>query len=262
MKDYCIIFSIDDNKKSEYGFSEMGALLSYSLKMTIPHVDVYCGLFTNNILPVNILNILKANNVNIIKDNIFNTYDVSYFLRNYTMYYFSHIYNLLNEYKTLIYIDVDCIVLNDFLSEINDEILIEEVPESIKTHIEINYNDLDISKKLYFNWMQYITNTNKYLYDMDYTNIQDEKQSDIMISDRIEKSNLIKKRHKTTSYYPVRKLSKNTTVFHYDGFIDSGSFFKLKDIDEKLYNKYLLIIEKILKIKLHNDEEYWNEFTF
>jgi len=253
----CIIFSFESGV-DEYGYEEMAALLSYSIKKNMPNVSVYCGCFTNNLPGDKILKILKGNNVEVIKDYQFNSGNKNnYFLRNYTKYYFTHIYNLLEQYKKVIYLDIDCIVLSDFRKLINTNLICEEVPDKIIKKEELILNR-KLPKKLFYNWIQVLTNNNKYLYDLDYNKLRHEKDSDILISERIIKDNIKYTQPDFTAYYPKRDL-KNKYIFHYDGFIDSGSFYKLGEYLEfkNIYLYYIKVLKYILNIEIKNNKEYW-----
>jgi hypothetical protein len=223
-------------------------------------IHIYIGLFTNRLIDKDIIDQLKDNRCMIIKDLRFVTTEdsINYFLRNYCQYYFSNILNLLEEFSQLIYLDIDVILLDDITKlKINEnEILVEEVPPLIKK-LEEPYIG-SIEHPLYYNWYSIVTRTNKHIFNIDYENNKYLKESDILISKNINESNLGIIHQTDGAYYPKHQLMGNTILFHYDGFIDSGTFYKLEETNLKLYKRLYLYITKILKIKIDNSINYWD----
>jgi hypothetical protein len=61
------------------------------------------------------------------------------------------------------------------------------------------------------------------------------------------------------AYYPKTKLLPSTIAFHYDGFIDSGSFWKLEQFFPQMHKKYLSYAKYILNITQENDKRFWDD---
>lgn len=253
-----VIFALE---KSNYepGYEKMAILLVKSIIDTNPDIDVYCGLFTNRAPSLVTLGRLEAMGVKIITDVRFKSKqdDVNYFLRNYCCYHFSHEMNLLEQYDRLTYLDIDVIVLGklDFSFPSNG-LLVERVPD----HIVLREKEYigDISSPLYYNWVSIVTNDNKHIFDIDYSNCMYMKQSDIAVSKKISESNLTLVDQNVGAYYPKHTLSGSSVLFHYDGFIDSGSFYRLEEYNPSLYKKYAMYVEHGLGINLNNDRGYWD----
>lgn len=257
---FCIVFSVE-NSDSEPNFEKMSVLLANSIRDTMPNVDVFCGMFTNRNISEPTLKMLKAKNVTIIEDEKFivDSNSINFFLRNYTKYYFTHEMNLLEDYDYVLYVDIDVIFIKPFNVTIpNNSIIVEEVPEYIKNSKEKDYIGI-VSIPLYYNWYDIITNDNKHIFDINYKEYDICKTSDIVISKNITNSSLELIPQTVGAYYPKHGLNNESQLFHYDGFIDSGYFYKLKDSNEKLYKKYCILVEKILKIKITNIPDFWDK---
>ncbi len=254
----CIILTTDNNL-DEPEYAKLIILLIKSIRKYNSTIYIILGEFTNRTLDYNIKKEILKMNVHILRDIIFESSptDINYFLRNFCKYYFSSKYNLLEKFNNLIYLDTDVIVLDDVnkLTINNNEIIVEEVPSFIKK-LEEPYIGV-IEHKLFYNWFDIINNSNKHIFDINYHNNRYLKDSDILISKRILESNL-KIIHQTVgAYYPKHKLTENSILFHYDGFIDSGSFYKLKEYNNLLYKQYKVYIENILKIKIENNKQFY-----
>jgi hypothetical protein len=61
------------------------------------------------------------------------------------------------------------------------------------------------------------------------------------------------------AYYPKTKLLPSTIAFHYDGFIDSGSFWKLEQFFPQMHKKYSSYAKYILNITQENDKRFWDD---
>lgn len=243
-----IVFSVEASTY-EPNYEKMSILLAKSIRDTNPDANIYCGLFTNRTISDSTRKMLHKYNVTIIESIKFEVLDdsVNYFLRNYTMHYFS---NILEEF---LYVDIDVIVLDDLKPLYNDCIFVEEVPQHILEREE-KYFELP-NHRLYYNWYQMVTINNRWLYDMDYSKYKYMKDSDIEVSRRLSKmTNLIEQTK--GAYYPKHSLN-DSLLFHYDGMIDSGSFYKLKDYDLKKYKQYKIFIESVLQMEIDNDDQYW-----
>ncbi len=254
MNNFCIVFSVEKNV-DEPNYEKMAVLLAKSIRDTMPNVDIHCGVFTNRVPSQETIKQLIDLDVGMNFNKKFEVEDesVNYFLRNYTKYYFS---KLLDKYNYIVYVDIDVIFLKPFIYQLpKNSVLVEEVPDYIIDK-EVKYLR-GYKGKLYYNWFDVITKDNKFIFDVDYTK-QFEKESDILVSKNILKSNLNIIHQNIGAYYPKHKLN-DSTLFHYDGFIDSGSFYELETYSRKLYQKYRLYSERILKFNNNNNKEYWKD---
>ncbi len=257
-KKQAFIFAVDDNPNEE-NYSKMALLLIQSILDSNPGVDIHCGVFTDRISSGVVHQIeTQYPDVNVHVNIVFSeetSEGSNYFLRNYCCWYFGE--NVLQNYDQLIYIDIDALVLKemDFILE-PDSIIVEEVPDNIKL-LEEQYTG-KVQGPLYYNWWTIVTPSNKFVWELDYFNsdIIKEKQSCIEVSKRIATSNLNIIHQDIGAYYPKHKLTKASKLFHYDGFIDSGSFWRLKKL--KIYKKYKLFAERILGLKNENNELFWD----
>lgn len=255
-----VIFALEASNY-EPNYEKMAVLLARSLRDTNSEIDIYCGLFTNRKPCEGTLHRLELMGVKIVDDTQFKTdaNSVNYFLRNYCCYYFSNKMDLLVEYDRLIYLDIDVIVLDKLDFDIpNNSILVEHVPDKIvqkeKEYIgEVNY-------PLYYNWVSVITTQNKNVFDIDYSSCTYMKESDKQVSQNITDSNLTIVDQTIGAYYPKHQLTKTSKLFHYDGFIDSGSFYKLEEHNPALFKKYWLYATKAIGLELNNDKGYWDGF--
>jgi lipopolysaccharide biosynthesis glycosyltransferase len=256
-----VIFALEDSK-NEPNYEKLALIMIKSLLDTNPDIDIYCGIFTNRTPSNKTIQALKDSGVHVIEDIQFEVAEdsINYFLRNYCCYYFTHLNNLLERYDRIIYLDIDVIVL-DSLDKIqipNNSILVEQVPDNILEFEKPYIGSIDHS--LYYNWISVLNNTNKHVYDIDYYNNTHLKQSDILVSQNINNSDLKIIDQTIGAYYPKHELSNNTVVFHYDGFIDSGSFYKLEEHNKLVYKKYFTYAVHILNIVQENDKSFWHGF--
>lgn len=250
-----IIFALDNNWH-EPKYDMMAVLLVKSIRQHNPDIDIYCGVFTNRVPSDRAMNIIKEMGVKVVTDQTFTVgeYSCNYFLRSYCCHYFS---DLLDEYDQLIYLDVDVLVLKPLNITIPDNsVMVELVPKDI-ADIEAPYID-DAKFPMYYNWVTIVNKNNKYLWDMDYDVYRELKHSDVEVSKRINISWLSIVHQDIGAYYPKHELKDDTILFHYDGFIDSGSFWRLAEYDEMMYRQYLIYAERVLGLKNENDKEYWN----
>ena len=262
-KRQAFIFSVDDNPNEE-NYSKMALLLIRSIKDTNPDIDIHCGIFTDRISS-DILNEIAEEfpEVNIHLNIVFSgceTQGSNYFLRNYTCWYFGEL--LLKDYDQLIYVDIDAIVLKEFNYTLEENsIVVEQVPDSIKK-LEEPWIGV-VKGNLYYNWWTIITPSNLFIWDMPYFDSNElliEKNACVEVSARINRSKLKIINQEFGAYYPKHKLTSESVLFHYDGFIDSGSFWRLKAYSKKLYKKYKLYTETILGLNNENNTDYWKGF--
>lgn len=245
-----IIFSIDASIE-EHNYEKMAILLARSIKDTNPNAKMFCGCFTNRVPQEStIVHLLKLGVV-ILMDKKFQVLDdsINYFLRNYTMHYFA------KRLDKFLYIDIDAIVLGDLTNIYqSNKLYVEEVLENILV-LESKYIDIP-NHKLFYNWFQIVNRETAWVYDLDYSTdyIRYMKNSDIAVSKNII---YLDYTHQTIgAYYPKHKLSKESLLFHYDGFIDSGTFYQLEYFDYKKYKRYNLLC-RLLNLRNTNDKQYW-----
>lgn len=240
----CICFSLSKNIK-EKNYEYLTLLLLKSLELTNPNIDLYCGLFTDKLPDEKLLKLIK-DKVNIIHDKKFKVNgNRNYFLRLYTMYYFTHVYNLLEKYDQVIYVDIDVVFLKNFNYILpNKSILIETFPNYILKEVDKKY----INKPYFFPWFQILTKDNKFIYDLNYNS--DTLQDDYF--NAIIESNLKQIPIEFGALYDYKPLRNDTLVFHHDGFIWMGYGFKLLDTNFK--NDFKPIIDRYFDL---NDIEYY-----
>jgi lipopolysaccharide biosynthesis glycosyltransferase len=260
MSKTAVIFALD-NSNNEPQYEAMSVLLVKSILEYSTKMDIYCGVFTQRTPGERVEMLLKDAQVNMVYDQKFTVEkdSINYFLRNYCCYYFSHEHNLLEEYDKLIYLDMDVLVMRNLVG-INipdNSVLVERVPDNI-LEFEKEYIG-EIDHPLYYNWMTVVNEQNKFIWDIDYTANRYLKQSDILVSQRINNSDLNIVDIDMGAYYPKSVLLPSTIAFHYDGFIDSGSFYKLEQFFPQMYKKYSSYAKYILNITQENDKRFWDD---
>lgn len=255
-----VVFALDASN-NEPQYEALSVLLVKSILENSPDIDIYCGVFTQRTPSDKIKALLKDSSVKIIEDPRFlvKPNSINYFLRNYCCYYFSHVNNLLDAYDDFLYIDIDVLVLRNLksISIPANSVLVERVPENI-LEFEKDYIGT-IDHALYYNWISVINNTNKHIWNIDYNKNQYLKQSDILVSQNINNSDLRIIDQDIGAYYPKRKLVPSTVAFHYDGFIDSGSFWKLEGFFPQMHKKYLAYAKYVLNITQENNKRFWDD---
>lgn len=226
-------------------------ILILSLKLTNPDIKIFCGLFTDLSLNIdnNLLRFLKKN-CTVIIDKKFNVSGIdNYFLRQYTCWYFSHIYDLTQKYDNVIYTDIDVVFLKKFNFYLNDnQVLIEEMPQIVKNE-ELTYN----SEKIFFNWIDIITKSNKFIYEMNYNNNDVQEKTEFYYTLNILNSNLKQIKNNFGAIYPVKKLNDDSICFHYDNFDQRGYYYKLKS--HKYFKKFDIFAKKYFSRNYLNN--YW-----
>jgi hypothetical protein len=257
LNNFAIIFTFE---KTQYAGDKSSVLLAASIKNTMPDVDVYCGLFTNNTPDTPILENLTKLGVNIVSaiQDFPGKSPMNMFLRSYAKYYFAN--DLLDKYDYLVYIDVDALFLKPLVFDFDPTqpfVLVDKMPDWVK-RFESTYTHLP-NENIYYNWIDIINQHNKHLYDLDYKdpNIQFEKTSDIIVSRRIDESNLPKIQQTIGAYHCLHPLTEDSQVIHYDSFEDDGSFINLKYTHPDKYSRYSILLEKVLNVKVTNVEGIW-----
>lgn len=260
MKKFSIIFTTE-NRNLESELEKMSVVLANSIRTTMPDIDVYCGVFTDNTLSPAIVTHLKNLNVKIINDNIFyNVKKDNLFLRPFCQKYFAE--KLLDQYEYLVYIDVDCIFLKPLTFDFDPTgpiVLVDHIPQWVKS-FESTYTKVT-NDILYYNWISIVNRHNKHIFDLDYTNpnVLFEKNADIAISKSIENSSLEKIQQTIGAYHCLHPVTLDTQVIHYDDFMEDGSLLNLRPLYLNTYIKYKLLIENVLGVKIRNVEGYWEK---
>lgn len=254
---FAIVFTVE---KSQGDMEKMSVLLSTSIRQHMPNVDVYCGLFTQNYLSDSIVKHLNQLNVNLVVDQQFEaaTPPFNVFLRAYTKYYFSNL--LLGQYDYLIYLDVDTLLLKSLSFDFDPTdkiILVDQMPDWVKS-FEGTYTKMP-SSNVYYSWIDIINKHNKYLYDLDYTSkeVQYGKNSDFIISKMIDESPLQKIQQTIGAYHCLHPLTLDSQVIHYDDFGKDGSLINLKKTHPDTYNRYDLLLKRVLGVININKEGLW-----
>ncbi len=257
-----IIISIENNP-GETNYEKLAIVLCKSIRQFNKSIKIFCGIFTNRLPATSTINILKQLDVTIIQEQMFIcSTEINYFLRNYTMHYFSNIINLTEKYN-LLYIDIDVICLDDpekiFTKYGNGKLpIVQKVPKFIINMHEEKYIG-KVDTELYFNWFQIITADTQWLYDIDYLIYKDNKQSDIEISKRISNKYI----ESLEAIIPTRVPSNETILFHYDSF-DSfdnenpGTFLYLKSSHPQIFLKYKNIA-KILGFQIQDSFNHYSD---
>jgi len=255
-----IVFSLE-RSNNEPQYEALSVLLAKSIRESSTDVDIYCGIFTNRHPSQSVINKLETYDVNVITDCRFDVEpdSINYFLRNYCCYYFSHLHNLLEKYDRIIYLDIDVLVLRNIstLQLSDNSVLVEQVPDNI-LEFEKDYIGT-VDHPLYYNWISVINNTNKHIWNINYNENTYLKQSDILVSQNINSSDLKIVHQEIGAYYPKSKLVPSTIAFHYDGFIDSGSFWRLESFFPQMYKKYLAYAQHVLNITQDNHKGFWDD---
>jgi hypothetical protein len=269
MKEFAIIFSVENRKQEEQDFKsnmslyeKMAIGLSDSIRQHMPDVDVYCGNFTDQTLSNEFKNYLTRYNVKLCEDLIFSnlkpaTYNL--FLRSFTKDYFAK--KLLNQYRYLIYTDVDVIALRPFEFSFNptDPIaVVNTIPDWVKAHL-ILFTKLPLDKPLLYLWLDIINTHNAYIFDIDY---RDEKvlydhNLDVIISNRILESNLDIIEQDFGGYHCFKPPKITDLAYHYDGLTSEGSLYMIEDTHPGIYKKYVFFFEKVLHAVIENEPGKW-----
>jgi len=270
---YAIIFSVENKQGADVeigadgssGYEKMAIGLAYTIRLQMPEVDVYCGSFTNNQLSNEAQKHFNNLNVKIISTNDFLNLgkDDSYmFLRTYTKDFFAK--KILKNYDFLLYVDVDTVFLNpvNFNFDPTEKIILTEtMPNWVK-----NYHKEFLQGfhgNLYYNWVDIINHHNSHIFDFNWNEdeIKLHHMADRLVSERIAKSNLTKIEQNFGGYHFIKELNKDSIIYHYDSFDSSGSLYNLKKYHSLNYRKYLFIFEKILDVKINNQENYWENLS-
>lgn len=244
--------------ENEYFFHKLPYIFLLSNQYFDYPFDVYI-LSLSEKIPLELKIKFKKLKAKIIEDPI---YDNGYYLRNFSIYYFWQKFQ-----KKFLYLDIDTLIMKfdeNFKKyfdnfDLTNSILVETVPDQIITKIENQYNifkNIKLKNKLYYNWIQIIHKNNINLYDLQYSKLKYLKDTDIELSNKINSSNINKIEQNIGTYYP--KHDKLNYFFHYDGLHDSGSFYRLKNYNVKLYNYIIKYLKKEPDFKgIQNDPRYY-----
>ena len=264
MKKFAIVFSVENKGQGPFvDFEKMAVVLATSIRNCMPSVDSYCGVFTQRYISPSVENHLARLNVNLIYDNLFNsnTRPVDLFLRSFTKHYFAN--KLLDQYEYLVYIDVDALFLKPLEFDFDPTgpiALVDEMPDWVK-NFENTYTNTGDSSRLYYNWIDIINQHNRYIFDLNYHDKTTvfEKNTDVIISKRINDSGLQKIQQTVGAYHCLHPLTLESQVMHYDDFTASGSLINLQLVRPDIYMQYSMLIEHVLGQKITNQVGFWEE---
>jgi hypothetical protein len=255
---------IDSNGSSPYEKMVMG--LAFSIRQHHADVDVYCGNFTNNRISQYAQNWFTNLNVQYVDDVVFddigNGAAAACFLRTFCKDYFAK--RLLSQYDYLIYLDVDVILLKPIVFDFDPTgpmILTETMEEWVRNYHRSSLADLE--GPLYFSWVDIINNHNKHIFDLDWNDPYSitEHNADVVVSNRIAKTDLQKIEQSIGSYNISKPVTERTIFHHYDSLGDEGSFYAIEDLYPDMYKKYKFMFEKILNTKIRNIKGYWEKIS-
>lgn len=238
------VFSISDNA-DEHNYACMALMLVDSVLAACPDASLYCGVFTNHPPAKSVLNILSKN-CHIIADTRLSVSGVdNYFLREYTCWYFSNVLDLTAQYDKVVYTDIDVLHFSQIPQVPPHSIYVEPMPDVVKAE-ELSYK----RSKVFFNWVNIITKTNKCAWDIDFG--LREQDAERAFTENIEKYGLNQIRNDFGAIYPVKPLTDHSACFHYDNFEQRGYFYKLRGHRAWMrYKKYL----PLFSTRYYND--YW-----
>lgn len=259
MNNFAIVFTFE---KTQFAGDKSSILLAASIKNTMPNIDVYCGLFTHNIPDAAILENLTKLGVTVVSaiQDFPGKSPMNMFLRSYAKHYFAN--ELLDKYDYIVYVDVDALFLKPLAFDFDPTqpfVLVDKMPDWVK-RFESTYTHTQLpDDNIYYNWIDIINKHNKHLFDLDYkdTNIQFEKTSDILVSKRIDESELPKIQQTFGAYHCLHPLTEDSQVMHYDSFEDDGSFINLRHTHPDKYARYSILLEKVLNVQVTNVEGLW-----
>jgi hypothetical protein len=226
----------------------------------MPDIDVYCGCFTNNSISEYTKKYLKKLKVNVEEVPIFDGQENNkcFYLRLYTKHFFAN--KLLEQYDYLVYVDVDTLFLKPLTFDfdpLDKVVLIETIPHWVKKHE--SRNDYVPEGNLYYNWIQVINRENKFLYDIDFSNVDflKVKLADNYISKRIDESGLKLIEQNVGANHCLKPLTDKSQIIHYDELDFDGCLIDVEDVYPNTYKKYKLFIEQVLKLKIENVKDYY-----
>jgi len=258
MHRYAIVFHTENKHNSAY--EKLAVILATSIREHMPNVDAYCGCFTENTLSSPIRESLLKLDIKLNEHPIFkgDQGDTSFYLRLYTKYFYSKL--ILDSYDYLVYIDVDTLFLKPLKFDFDPTgpiALVEKIPEWVKKD-EAQRTTVP-SGNLYYNWIEVINQHNKFLFDIDFTDLSilKDKLADGFLSKKIDESGLQLIDQKVGAYHCLKPLTKDTQVIHYDELDYDGSFINLEEMYPVVYKKYKLLIENVLGLEITNQKNYW-----
>jgi hypothetical protein len=276
---YAVVFSAENQIKpgsadTSSGYEKMAIALAYSIHECMPNVDIYCASFTANKLSDLARHHFKRLGVHLIEDLVFpaihtssadkiddvnnDYYMFNGFLRNFAKDYFAK--HVLDQYDYLLYTDVDVLWMKEpvFNFDPTSNIaLVEPTPDWCKRFL-MHHVDDNLHQNLYLNWVDIINHHNKFVYDIDYTALHLDHASDVIISNRIDQSALIKIEQTFGGYGIEKPPTSDSAAHHYDSLGAHGTLYLLRDVQPSVYRKYMLMFDKILGVQVSNKEGYWN----
>jgi hypothetical protein len=256
---FAFVFTVEKTKSY---LQNASVLLATSIKHNMPDVDVYCGLFTKHIPDQHIIDHLERLEVKIVYDQmtVHSEPPMNLFMRNFTKNYFAK--TLLHEYDYLVYVDVDALMLNPLELDFDPTAgfhYVDQMPDWVKK-FESTYTDIP-DCNLYYNWIDIININNCHIFDMDYSDpkIQFKKQSEIIVSNRIDQSSLPKIQQTIGAYHCLHPLKYRHQFIHYDSFAEDGTFINLRSVFPDKYTRYKLLLERVLGVQITNEEGVWEQ---
>lgn len=257
MNNFAIVFTFE---KTQSTGDKSSVLLAASIRLAMPDVDIYCGLFTKNIPDDNIFAHLNRLGVKIIEHDVGFTgkSPMNMFLRSYAKHYFAN--ELLDKYDYIVYLDVDCVMLSPLAFDFDPTqpmCLVDKMPQWVK-NFESTYTQVN-QENVYYNWVDIINQHNKHIYDLDYNDlsIQFEKTSDLLVSKRIDDSGLPIIQQTIGAYHCLHPLTANSQLQHYDSFSEDGSLISLRHTHPDKYTRFSLLLENVLNVQVTNVEGLW-----
>lgn len=277
-----IILAVEQGKHED-SYEELACLLAYSIRHFHKDIDIYCGVFSDNVITEQTRENLQHLDVTIVEDIIFKDSDIkqsivlknntikytNYMNRSYCQYYFSK--KLLDSHDYLIYLDIDIVLLKPInfleLSMLGKSVVTYDYPkeaiyldnQSVQSET-IGVEELDIDGELYFNFIAVINKHNKHIFESVWNNIHNFKTYNLKFM--TEFSNTINREKinrvenpKFAAWYPHQPITDDTVFFHHDGFHERGTLNRLKDITP-LYEIYIDYLNKI-GVKLNSSGWYY-----
>lgn len=263
---YAIVFStenrIDRDQFDDRGsspFEKMALALVHSIRMH-DDCDVYCATFTQNKLSSYArLAFIKAK-VKVVDPVLFPDIgrDEHMFLRSFTKQFFGRM--LLDQYDYLIYIDPDAVMLAKPKFDFDPTGRI--ITTSTMPQWVVNYHNQQLDglrAPLVFSWVDIINKHNVHLHDFDWEDpvVRHNHYTNVEYSNRLLNTELQLIEQRFGGYHNVAPTTADSIFYHYDSLEDFGSLYVLKQHHSKQLAATTKYIEQELRIKIANQEGYW-----
>jgi hypothetical protein len=261
MKSIDICIGLSPHYDNEYFFDFMPIIFLESLLKIKKDLKINIHLFLDPFIISKLLKYLLPykkcfNNLNIIKTHFeFNNYDIRYEIIKLG------IEKIPNNFW---YFDVDVLFLKPFdnLNISNSPFLVEKVPNNI---LKMEEKIIGKQSNLFYNWYNYIDNNTRIIYKDFFSSAvitNTIKNLDIQFSKYLNDKLIPINDQQFGFYYPKHKLKDfmDKYFFHYDGLIDSGTFYLLNDYYPELYNHLIKVLNKIPEFKgIKNDRAFYEK---